>query len=115
MEDAFSLIRTNLAGIYPMLEYRSTLASMASAMESINQRAARVREMHDLVDKLIGTTQRFSVELTSSDSIIVHCEGSTDTAALLDSMFSKSLLSEETEDAPSYPGRPGFSKNATVQ
>jgi len=49
VKDAYSLMRANLAGTYPMLESRSTLASMASAMESINQRAVRVREMHDLV------------------------------------------------------------------
>ena len=40
-----------------------------------DERSERVKEMKGLIDKLIGTPQAFSVELTSSNSIIVRCEG----------------------------------------
>lgn len=43
-------------------------------IERERERADRVHEMHEIVHKLRGTPQAFSVELTSSNSIIVRCE-----------------------------------------
>jgi hypothetical protein len=40
--------------------------------------------MHDLIDKLKGTPQTFTVELKSDNSLIVHCEGRSQASILLD-------------------------------
>jgi hypothetical protein len=48
---------------------------MASWVEKRQERQACMKDVHELIDKLAGTTQKFSVELTNDNTIVVHCEG----------------------------------------
>ncbi|MGA3373980.1 MAG: hypothetical protein ABSC48_19735 [Terracidiphilus sp.] len=58
--------------------------SMIALSEAVEERFARVKEVHDLVNRLKGTPQTFSIELTSGNDIIVRCEGRSQVSMLLD-------------------------------
>jgi hypothetical protein len=64
-----------------------TISSLANHYE----RSERVKEVHDLINKLKGTPQTFYVELTSNNSIIVHCEGRSQSSMIL-AEYEKDLL-----------------------
>lgn len=54
---------------------RPTLRSYLAALaQNLDERQARVNEVHDLIEKLKGTPKKFSIQLTSDNTIIVHCE-----------------------------------------
>lgn len=66
-----------VVGIYRFSQANSNLGRYFSStfeFERERERAERVHEMHEIVHRLRGTPQAFSVELTSSNSIIVRCE-----------------------------------------
>jgi hypothetical protein len=64
--------------------YYVGFTSIDLATPAEQERALRVKEMHDLIDKLKGTPQTFTVELKSDNSLIVHCEGRSQASILLD-------------------------------
>jgi hypothetical protein len=73
-----------------------TIPSLANRQE----RSERVKEVHDLIDRLKGTPQTFSVELTGSNSIIVHCEGRSQSSMILDELEKDLLNFDELPDEP---------------
>jgi hypothetical protein len=71
-----------------------------SSLNVERDRAERVQEMHELIHGLRGIPQAFSVELTSNNSIIVHCDNVKESGNLVQHFSKKwgqpSVAREET-------------------
>jgi uncharacterized protein YkvS len=73
---------------------------MATKFANLNERSARVKEVCDLVDKLRGAPETYSIELTSNNSIIVRCEGQSENASIMDQFEKQMQDFDDLTDTP---------------
>jgi hypothetical protein len=73
---------------------------MTSTFANPDERSARVKEVCDLVNKLKGTPETYTVELTSSNSIIVHREGKSQSSIIMDQYEKQMQDFDKSTDTP---------------
>lgn len=77
-QTAYKYFQHNSAaeGVYGRFyqEQPSLRAYVMSLAQNTEVRQTRLNEIHGLVERLKGTSQKYSIELTSDNAIIVNCE-----------------------------------------
>lgn len=73
------------------------------ARSGAEERAERIQEVYHLVNRLRGTPESFSIELTGTNSIVVHCEGAPRSSVIL-ADYEKDPLSSEAGEKNSLKG-----------
>ena len=115
LETAYSQMRTNLIQTHMTLsQTHRSVGTLLIALENTNPRAERIREVHDLIGKLTGSGQRFSVELTSADSIIIHCDARGHFAPHRGPVFPQIPTADEEDEEQMPSGSFNSIRKATV-